>query len=105
VANREYIERLKLAVEHLHKCSAVHVSTVPVHEKFKGQTVWQGQVEVFELTGHPKAKRAYGWSHREGEGDEGERFVAVLEIPPVVSAETAVRVSIVSDSKKHQKRQ
>jgi len=100
VANREYIERLKLAVEHLHKCSAVHVSTVPVHEKFKGQTVWQGEVEIFDLTGHPKAKRAYGWSHREGHNDEGERFVAVLEIPPVVSAETAVRVSIVADSKK-----
>ena len=32
--------------------------------------------------------------------DEGERFVAVLEIPPVVSAETAVRVQIVKDAKK-----
>jgi len=100
VANKqEYIERLKLAVEQLHKCSAVHVSTVPVHEKFKGQTVWRGEVEVFDLTGHPKAKRAYGWSHREGKNDEGERFVAVLELPPVVSAETAVRVQIVKDLK------
>ena len=27
-----------------------------------------------------KAKRAYTWSHREGLNDEGERFVAVLEI-------------------------
>ena len=40
-----------------------------------------------------------GWSHREGKNDEGERFVAVLEIPPVVSAETAVRVQIVKDVK------
>jgi hypothetical protein len=31
--------------------------------------------------------------------DAGERFVAVLEIPPVVSAETAVRVQIVKDVK------
>jgi hypothetical protein len=101
VANKqEYIERLKLAVEHLHNCSAVHVSTVPVHEKFKGQTVWRGEVEVFDLTGHPKSKRAYGWSHREGQNNEGERFVAVLEIPPVISAETAVRVQIVKDAKK-----
>ena len=29
--------------------------------------------------------------------DERTRFVAVLEIPPVVSAETAVRVQIVKD--------
>jgi hypothetical protein len=32
--------------------------------------------------------------------DERTRFVAVLEITPVVSAETAVRVQIVKDVKK-----
>lgn len=90
VANKEYIERLKMAVEHLHNCSARHVSTVPVHETFQGQTVWQGEVEVFDLTGHPKAKRCYGWSHLDGAKDESERFVAVLEIPPVDSAQKAV---------------
>jgi hypothetical protein len=100
VANRkEYLERLKLAVEQLHNCSARYCTTIPVHEKFKGQTVWQGEVEVFDLTGHPKAKRAYGWSHREGKDDSGERFVAVLELPPVESAETAVRASIMADGK------
>ena len=73
---------------------------MPVHEVFKGQTVWQGNVEVFNLTGHAKARRCYAWSHLDGKADEDERFVAVLEIPPVESAETAVRVSIVADSKK-----
>lgn len=68
-----------------------------MHEKFKGETVWQGDVEVFDLTGHPKANRAYGWSHKEGKDDSGERFVTVLEIPPVESAETAGRVQIVKD--------
>jgi len=63
----------------------------------------KGQVEVFDLTGDPKAKRAYAWSHREGKNDEGERFVAVLEIRPVVSAETAVRVLIVKDIKEGRK--
>ncbi len=89
-----------MTVQQLNNCGAVHVSTVPVHEMFRGQTVWQGDVEVFDLTGHPKAKRCYGWSHPEGEDDKGERFVTVLEIPPVNSAVTAVRVSIVADSKK-----
>lgn len=97
--NQEYLGRLKLAVEHLHKCSAAHSRTELVHEKFQGQTVWNGEVEVFDLTGHPKAKRCYAWSHREGDGDKGERFVAVLEIPPVESAVTAVRVQIVRDTK------
>lgn len=97
--NREYIERVKLAVEHLHNCAATHRATVPVHEVFKGRTIWQGDVEVFDLTGHPKAKRAYAWSHLDGKNDECTRFVAVLEIPPVESAETAVRVQIVKDAK------
>ncbi len=103
VNKREYIERLSMAVEHLHGCSARHVESVPVHEVFKGQTVWDGTVEVFEITGHPKAKRAYGWSHASGSGDQDERFVAVLEIPPVDSALTAVRVSLVKEIRSKKK--
>jgi len=97
---QDYIARLQVAVEQLHGCGAKYRETIPVHEVFQGQTVWQGEVEVFDLSGHPKAKRAYGWSHREGKNDEGERFVAVLEIPPVVSPVTAVRASIIADKKK-----
>jgi len=101
VANKQdYLARLQVMIMQLHNCSATWRETVSVHEVFRGQTVWQGKVEVFDLTGHPKANRAYGWSHPEGEDNKGERFVAVLEIPPVVSPETAVRASIVSDSKK-----
>jgi hypothetical protein len=95
----DYLARLQTAVQHLHNYAAVHRETVPVHEVFKGQTVWKGDVEVYDLTGHPKAKRAYAWSHREGKNDEGERFVAVLEIPPVDSAKKAVQVQIVKDVK------
>jgi hypothetical protein len=51
------------------------------------------------LAGHPKAKRAYGWSHPEGDDNKGERFVAVLEIPPVDSPKTAVKMAIYSDIK------
>jgi len=94
VANKEYLERLRLTVEHLHKCKATYSSSVPVDEMFQGRSIWKGIVEVFTLTGHPKAKRAYAWSHRDGEDDKDERFVAVLEIPPVTSPETAVKVAI-----------
>ena len=101
MANKqEYLIRLKLAVEHLHGAGATWRETVPVHEMFRGQTAWRGEVEVFDLTGHPKAKRAYAWSHQEGKNDQGERFVAVLEIPPVDSAKTAVQASILADAKK-----
>lgn len=95
----DYISRVQVAVSQLHDCGATWRETVPVHEVFNGKTVWQGDVEVFDLHGHAKAKHAYAWSHREGKNDEGERFVAVLEIPPVESAVTAVRVQIVKDIK------
>jgi hypothetical protein len=99
VNKSDYISRVQVAVSQLHDCGATWRETAPVHEIFQGKTVWQGDVEVFDLHDHPKAKRAYAWSHREGKNDEGERFVAVLEIPPVESAVTAVRVQIVKDIK------
>jgi len=101
VANKEtYIFTLQMVIRDLHGCGSTHVGTMPVHETFRGQTVWQGRVEVFDLKGHPKAKRCYAWSHLDKADDSEERFVAVLEIPPVVSAESAVRASIVADGKK-----
>ena len=76
---------------------------MPVHEVFQGKTAWQGVVEVFDLTGHPKAKRTYAWSHLDGDKDQSTRYVAVLEIPPVESPQTAVRASILSDIKSPKK--
>jgi hypothetical protein len=97
VNKSDYIARLQVAVSQLHDCGATWLETVPVHEIFRGETVWKGEVEVFDLNGYPKAKRAYGWSHKAGKNDSDERFVTVLEIPPVESAITAVRVSLVKE--------
>src|SRR5437879_4379752 len=96
---RDYIPRVQTAVQHLHNCGAQWLRTVHVHEVFQGKTAWDGGVELFILTGHPKAQRAYAWAHLDGPKDEETRFVAVLEIPPVKDAKTAVQVSIVADSK------
>jgi hypothetical protein len=82
---------------HLHKADSKWVESVPVHEVFRGQTVWKGEVEVFDLTGHPRAKRCYGWSHPTGKDDKDEWFVTVLEIAPVKSPETTVKAAIVAD--------
>ena len=61
--------------------------------------MWKGDADVFDQFGHPKAKRADAWSHLDGAKDERTRFIAVLEIPPVEFAVTAVRVQIVKDVK------
>jgi hypothetical protein len=81
-----------MAVEHLHDCRATWVRADPVHEIFNGKTIWKGMVEVFSLTGHPKAFWAYAWSHKDGPQDKDERFVTVLELPPVDSAQAAVKI-------------
>ena len=99
MANEHYIERLKQVIFHLHKADSRHLESVPVEEVFRGQTAWCGVVEVFALTGHPKAKRAYAWSHRAGADDSDERFVTVLELPPVTSPQTAVKIAIASEAK------
>ena len=104
VANKsDYLARLQVAVSQLHNCGAAWRESVPVREVFQGKTLWNGDVEVFDLTGHPKAQRAYGWSHPENADGTGERFVAVLEIPPVDSPQTAVKMAIYSDIKKVKK--
>ncbi len=94
MANKEYIDRLAMVIHHLHKCRAAHLKTVPVKEVFRGRTVWEGNVEVFTVEGHPRAKKAYAWS--QDQGQPTEQFTAVLEIPPVESPETAVKVAIVA---------
>jgi hypothetical protein len=96
VANKQdYIARLQLTIQHLHNSAAVHRQTVPVHELFEGKTVWKGDVEVFDLTGHVMAKRCYGWSY-----GEPEEFITILELPPVNSAQSAVKVGVAYQIKK-----
>jgi hypothetical protein len=101
---QDYLAQVQVAVSQSYDCGAMHRETVPVHEIVQGQTVWVGNVEVFDLNGHPRAKRAYAWSHREGANEEGERFVTVLEIHPVTSPVTAVRASILADAQKREEK-
>jgi hypothetical protein len=96
----DYIEALQDAIKKLHGCDSTYLESVPVYETFQGKTVWAGEVEVFEIREHPKAKRCYAWAHKEGEKDKHTRYVVVLEIPPVDSAQKAVQVSVVAEAKK-----
>jgi hypothetical protein len=99
VANKNYIERLKQVIFHFHKSDSKHVGSVPVEEVFKGKTLWKGDVEVFELTDHPKAKRCYGWTY-----GEPEEFITILELPPVTDAQSAVKVGVSYQIKKARKK-
>ncbi len=57
----------------------------------QGETVWKGVVEVFAFNGRPKAGLAYAWAPETDKG--GRRYVAALGVPPIKSAQDAVRAS------------
>jgi hypothetical protein len=89
------IPRLVRAIRDLHGLDATHVRSEDVREMFRGKVAWEGTVEVFAVSGHPRATTAYAWSF---ENDAGNReYVAVLGVPPVNSALDAVRAAIAAE--------
>ncbi len=95
----EQLRKVRDAIHQMHGCVAVYRVTVPVEESFNGQVVWSGEVLVFDLVGHPKAKVCYAWAHADGKGDTETRYVAVLHVPPIDSPRKAVQAAIVSQFK------
>jgi hypothetical protein len=63
------IEALKGIILKLHGVNGEHVGTVPMHEIFQGQTVWQGEVELFAISGHLSgATICYAWAYQDDGG-------------------------------------
>jgi hypothetical protein len=88
-----YIRMLEAAILIMNKCRPTHQRTVFVREEAERQeTVWEGQVEVFELHGHKKARRCYAWQHIDARGNA--RIFVVLDSKLIPSAEAAVQAAI-----------
>ena len=68
---------LHQAIRDLHGCESEWIETMPIVETFEGQTVWEGDVEVFDLIDHPTASRCYAWSYQVNETGK-RRYLAVL---------------------------
>jgi len=100
----DYIEEIQAVFLKLHGCDATYIETVPVVEEFQGETIWQGDVECFDIRGHPKATRGYGWGYATSES-EGRRYFTVLELPPVTSPQTAVQAAIMSEIQNERKKE
>lgn len=90
----EYLDNLSKAIAVMHECRCIHFGSEEIEEKHDGETVWQGQVEIFQLEGHPDTNVAYGWGWTD---DEDEiQFIGVLNVPPIESASDAVQAAIAS---------
>ena len=92
-----YIEELQDVIRKLHGVESRHLESVQVKETHKGQTVWEGVVEVFELIGHPTATKLYAWSHDTDDPEHPQRHVTVRHAHPIQSARDAVRAAIVQE--------
>jgi len=93
----QYLDELKTVIRELHGADAVHIRSVPVKEIFRGEVVWNGIVEVFDLVGHPTAKMIYAWAHDTNDPQHPRRHVTVLHVSPVTSAVAAVRAAIAQE--------
>jgi hypothetical protein len=92
-----YIEELIEVIRKKHGVGSTHRHSVPVKEVLNGKTIWEGVVEVFDLDGHQQANRAYAWSHESDNPEKPWRSITVLHVPPAISAETAVRASVLRE--------
>ena len=88
----DYLALLQARIRQVHQCEAVYRESVHVHETVDGKTIWKGDVEVFDISGHANAKKCYAWFL--DEKSESARFVTVLEKPPVNSPAMAVKSAI-----------
>jgi hypothetical protein len=92
----EYLEALEAAILIKHKCKPTHRETVFVREETEEkETVWEGYVDTFDLTGHKEAKACYAWQYTDGKG--GVKIFAVLENQFIDSAKRAVQAAIFMD--------
>ena len=92
-----HVDELRDVIRNIHGVESTHIESVPVKEVFRGNTVWEGVVEVFELQGHPMASRAYAWTHDTDDPEHPKRHVTVLNIHPITSPLSAVQAAIVQE--------
>jgi hypothetical protein len=100
---QDLLKLLKSTIERRHGCTAEYAESIHVHEMVDSQTIWKGDVEVFDLKSHSEVDKCYAWLHRE-KGAKGIvinsehfRIITVLGKRPVDSPAMAVRTAIFYD--------
>jgi hypothetical protein len=90
------IDDLKVLIEQTEKCSATHIESAPIKERYEDRVIWEGVVETFQLEGHATSARAYAWVSPASSATEPE-YTVVLGVPPVNSANDAVKAAAVEE--------
>ena len=92
------VEQLQEVIQQQHGCGSTLTETVRVREERAGHTIWEGDVHIFTLHGHRRARRCYAWQYS---GTTSEpRFVAILAEGHVDCPRAAVRAAMVDESRR-----
>lgn len=75
----------------------MHIDSLRATQILEDNTIWDGMIEVFELSGHPKASVAYAWTQNTLEPGKAEKDFAVLHLNSVDSPEAAVKAAFIQE--------
>ena len=87
------VDQLKRVIEIQHGGTGTFLQSVRVHKSSANPAVWDGIVHVFNLTGNPKAKRAYAWASPIA-GSNKPRYFAVLQQGRIKGPAEAVKAAV-----------
>ena len=93
--NNAITDPLKRVIESQHGGTATFHQAFRVLPEHDRPTDWDGVVHVYDLKGHPKAKRAYAWSCPIAGGTQ-PRYFAVLHMGKVIGPLEAVKAAAVA---------
>jgi hypothetical protein len=88
------VDVMGAAIQLKHRCRQTHRKSVFVSEKLDNETIWEGFVEVFDLTGHPTARVCYAWQDFMS---NGIKIFTVLENQFIDSPSRAIQAAIFTD--------
>jgi hypothetical protein len=95
----EQVKILQDVIRNVHGCESRHIESVHVCQSLEGCPVWEGDVEIFELSPPLAGRKCFAWAYLEDRPRKQRRYVAILESLAVASAKDAVRASLVSDAR------
>jgi hypothetical protein len=90
---RVAVETLAKVIESQHGGKGAFVRSILVAKPKDDRNAWDGVVHVFNLTGHPTARRAYAWA-TPIQGSKAPRYFAVLHQGQVRGPGDAVTAAV-----------
>lgn len=94
---RNQLLRIQATLEKRYGVKASWLCSVGVDERFYGEIIWAGNVEVFLLGYMPNAKRCYVWPCKKIGKESEDGICSVIESTHVNSPVAAVRIKFGRD--------